>query len=470
MERTFTNFLKALRGADVPVSVADTLDAMNVVQLVGWEDRQMLKTSLSFALAKSEDEKYAFSDTFDDFFRADSFRGGMDDEEDERQNPAAGGNADDAESELARMLMEDDQPGLALAMEQAAAAVGVENIRFFTQRGLYVQRVMNQMGLQQLDGQISQLGREMAQPVPGGGSGEGGEGGEGNGGQGGTRQQLQDGRAYLFEQVRDFVEQQLQLHGAATSKQLKEDRLRRSRLGNLDRRDQEEMRKIVDKIAKRLVALYARKRKIKDRGMLDVRQTMRKNYANDGILFSLEWKMRKIDKPKVMAVCDVSGSVASVARFLLQFLYALHDVLNGVRSFAFSGKLIETSDFFERHTAEEAVDKVMNAVGYMPTDYGESLSNFREGWLDAIDKRTTVLFLGDARSNYTDPRADIMKEIYERSKRVIFLNPEPPPLWGTGDSETKRYKPYTHVMKECSTLNHLERLVEDLLESANKLA
>lgn len=468
MERTFTNFLKALRGADVPVSVADTLDAMHVVELVGWEDRERLKTSLSFALAKSEEEKYAFSDTFEDFFRADSFRN-QEDEDDERQNPAAGGNAEDADSELARMLMEDDQSGLALSMEQAAAAIGVENIRFFTQRGLYVQRIMNEMGLQDLDAQISELGREMqGEGMPGGGGGMPGEG-DGSGGGQGMRQQLQEGRSYLFEQVRDFVEQQLQLHGAATSKELKEDRLRRSRLGNMDRRDQEEMRKIVDKIAKRLVALYARKRKIKDRGQLDVRRTMRKNYANDGILFSLEWKMRKLDKPKVIAICDVSGSVAAVARFLLQFLYALHDVLSGIRTFAFSGKLIETSDFFERHLVEEAVEKVMNAVGYMPTDYGQSLSDFREGWLDIVDKRTTVIILGDARSNYTDPRADIMKELYERSKRVIFLNPEPPPLWGTGDSETKRYRPYCHVMKECSTLNHLERLVEDLLESANKL-
>lgn len=462
MERTFTNFLKALRGADVPVSVADTLDALEVAKLVGWQDRNLLKTSLSFALAKSEEEKYAFSDTFDDFFRADSFRNQEDDENDKPQRDRSAGS-DDADSALAQMLMEDDQANLALSMEQAAAAIGVENIRFFTQRGLYVQRIMNEMGLQELDSQISELGRE-----GGGMPGSGGEG-EGGGGQG-LRQQLQEGRSYLFEQVRDFVEQQLQLHGQATSKELKEDRLRRSRLGNLDKRDQAEMRKIVDKIAKRLVALYARKRKIKDRGHLDVRQTMRKNYANDGILFSLEWKMRKIDKPKVMAICDVSGSVAAVARFLLQFLYALHDVLSGVRTFAFSGKLIETSDFFERHLVDEAVDKVMNAVGYMSTDYGQSLSDFREGWMDQIDKRTTVLFLGDARSNYSDPRADIMKEIYERSKRVIFLNPEPPPLWGTGDSETRRYKPYTHVMKECSTLNHLERLVEDLLESANKLA
>jgi uncharacterized protein with von Willebrand factor type A (vWA) domain len=464
MERTFTNFLKALRGADVPVSVADTLDALEVAKLVGWQDRNLLKTSLSFALAKSEEEKYAFSDTFDDFFRADSFRNQEDDENDKPQRDRSAGS-DDADSALAQMLMEDDQANLALSMEQAAAAIGVENIRFFTQRGLYVQRIMNEMGLQELDSQISELGRDGMGGMPGsGGEGEGGGGGQG------LRQQLQEGRSYLFEQVRDFVEQQLQLHGSATSKELKEDRLRRSRLGNLDKRDQAEMRKIVDKIAKRLVALYARKRKIKDRGHLDVRQTMRKNYANDGILFSLEWKMRKIDKPKVMAICDVSGSVAAVARFLLQFLYALHDVLSGVRTFAFSGKLIETSDFFERHLVDEAVDKVMNAVGYMSTDYGQSLSDFREGWMDQIDKRTTVLFLGDARSNYSDPRADIMKEIYERSKRVIFLNPEPPPLWGTGDSETRRYKPYTHVMKECSTLNHLERLVEDLLESANKLA
>ncbi len=468
MERTFTNFLKALRGADVPVSVADTLDALEVAKLVGWEDRNLLKTSLSFALAKSEEEKYAFSDTFEDFFRADSFRN-QEDDDDERQNPA-GGNSDDADSELAKMLMEDDQTGLALSMEQAAAAIRVENIRFFTQRGLYVQRIINEMGLQELDSQISELGHMMqGEGMPGGGGGMPGEG-DGSGGGQGMRQQLQEGRSYLFEQVRDFVELQLQLHGSATSKELKEDRLRRSRLGNLDRRDQEEMRKIVDKIAKRLVALYARKRKIRDRGHLDVRRTMRKNYANDGILFELEWKMCKIDKPKVMAICDVSGSVASVARFLLQFLYALHDALSGVRTFAFSGKLIETSDFFERHLVDEAVNKVMNAVGYMPTDYGQSLSDFREGWLDAIDKRTTIIFLGDARSNYTDPRADIMKEIYERSKRVIFLNPEPPPLWGTGDSETRRYRPYTHVMKECSTLNHLERLVEDLLESANKLA
>ena len=71
--------------------------------------------------------------------------------------------------------------------------------------------------------------------------------------------------------------------------------------------------------------------------------------------------------------------------------------------------------------------------------------------------------LGDARSNNTDPRSDIMKEISERSKRVLWLNPEPPPLWGTGDSEVYRYRPYCNLMREVNTLQHLERIVNDLV-------
>ncbi len=224
------------------------------------------------------------------------------------------------------------------------------------------------------------------------------------------------------------------------------------------------MRRLVARIAKRLAALHSRKPKRRNRGMLDLRRTMRRNYANDGIMFDLEWKRKKIAKPKVMAICDVSGSVAAVARFLLQFLYALHDILNDVRSFAFSGKLIETSEFFKHHDVETAVDHVMNSVGYMSTDYGKSLEDFREGWLEDVDKRTTIVILGDGRSNNTEPRSDILKELSERSKRLLWLNPEPPPLWGTGDSEIYRYKPYCNLMREVNTLSHLERIVNDLVK------
>lgn len=443
MDRTFTNFLAALRGAEVRVSVAETLDALEAAELIGWSDREILKDALAMALAKTPGEKEVFDDCFDRFFRAESFR-------ESRGEGEAAESAERAQGRLAQMLRDEDRAGLALAMQEAAQQVNVENIRFFTQRGLYVQRILAAMGIDEVDAAIAAQGRS------GGGGGQGAA--------------LKEARTWLFEQVRDFVEQQLSLQGAGASAQLREDRLRRSRLGNLDRRDQEQMRRIVEKIARRLVALHSRRRKLKNRGVLDVRRTMRRNYGSDGVLFDIEWKKRKIDKPRVIAICDVSGSVAAVARFLLQFLYELHELLHDIRSFAFSGTLIETSSFFRDKKADEAVAAIMDKVGYMPTDYGEALRNFRDGWLNAVDKKTAVIILGDARSNYTNPETGILKEIHDRCKRLIWLNPEPPPLWGTGDSEMRRYAPYCDLLRECNTLNHLERVVGDLLQVAQRSA
>ena len=454
IDKTIVNFIRVVRGADVRVSVAETLDAVAVVNFVGWEDREILKQGLGLAVAKTPEEKTRFNACFDAFFAAVADNDDQDDDGDRPDGPV------ETNDKLAKMLLDADQSELMVAMEEAATEVGIENIKFFTQRGLYTQRIMRQMGLEGLDAAIRE-----AQAGEGSGQGQGqGDDGDPSGQGGGEAATLEAARARLFEATRDLVEKRLSLYGSETSRDLREGRLRRSRLGNLDRRDQEEMRRLVAKIAKRLAALHSRKPKRRNRGTLDLRRTLRRNYANDGIMFDLEWKRKKIAKPKVMAVCDVSGSVATVARFLLQFLYALHDILNDVRSFAFSGKLIETSDFFKRHDVDTAVDYVMNAVGYMPTDYGHSFENFREqGFLDDLDKRTTVVILGDGRTNNTEPRADILKEIHERSKRILWLNPEPPPLWGTGDSEILRYRPYCHMHREVNTLAHLERFVNELV-------
>jgi uncharacterized protein with von Willebrand factor type A (vWA) domain len=454
IDRTLVNFLRAVRGADVRVSVAETLDAVEVARFVGWENRDALKQGLGLALAKTVEEKTRFDATFDAFFSAVANTADPDHEFDQSEEISSSHDVDDG---LARLLLDGDRAELIAALEEAAAAVDLNEIRFFTQRGLYTQRILREMGVEGFDAAI----REAQQA---GGVGDGQGNGQGSGQRPGLAGDLEAARARLFESAKDLVERRLSIYGAETSRDLKESRLRRSKLGNLDRRDQEEMRRLVARIAKRLAALHSRKPKRRNRGMLDLRRTMRKNYANDGIMFDLEWKRKKVAKPKVMAICDVSGSVAAVARFLLQFLYALHDILNDVRSFAFSGKLIETSDFFKRHDVEAAVDQVMNAVGYMSTDYGKSLEDFREGWLEDVDKRTTIVILGDGRSNNTEPRSDILKELSERSKRILWLNPEPPPLWGTGDSEIYRYKPYCNLMREVNTLQHLERIVNDLVK------
>ncbi|MEC7734753.1 MAG: VWA domain-containing protein, partial [Pseudomonadota bacterium] len=217
------------------------------------------------------------------------------------------------------------------------------------------------------------------------------------------------------------------------------------------------------KMAKRLIALHSRRKRKANRGMLDVRSTIRVNQEYDGLLFKTLWKRKKVDRPKVITLCDVSGSVANYARFFLMFLYSLTEVLPNIRSFAFSNNAGEVTDLFDTKDIETASAETLLLHGGGSTDYGNSISDL-EGFIENdIDRKTTLIILGDGRSNYSDPRTDIMKALHEKSKRIIFLNPEPKSLWGTGDSEMNRYVPYCHKAKSCSSLVDLEKVVDDLL-------
>ena len=171
----------------------------------------------------------------------------------------------------------------------------------------------------------------------------------------------------------------------------------------------------------------------------------------------------KIDKPKVFAICDVSGSVANYARFMLMFLYSLEEVMSRVRSFAFSSDLGEVTELFERNDLEDAIAKALRDYSGGATDYGQAFVDFRKTCMDEVDNRTTIVILGDARNNYGDARTEILKEMYDRCKRLIWLNPEPKNTWNVGDSEMKKYAAYCHQVEECNSLMHLERIVGNLL-------
>ncbi len=251
--------------------------------------------------------------------------------------------------------------------------------------------------------------------------------------------------------MRDYVERQLSLFAANAGRRLREEILESVRLSAVERSDMKLMHELVRKMAKRLVSLHSRRRKVARRGALDVRKTIRVNIEYDGLLFHTIWKKRKIDRPKVMAICDVSGSVAQVSRFLLMFLYSLHDVIPNVRSFAFSGQLGEVTDLFEREEVERAIAETLDRFGGS-TDYGEAFETFE--------------FLGDARNNNAEPRADILRKIHDRARRVIFLNPEPRSSWNTGDSVMRAYEACVDRAIVCASLKDLERVVSDLLRTA----
>ena len=484
MSRMMTRFVEALRAADVRVSPAETLDAARAADLVGFGDRTLLKDVLSLSMAKTPEEKAAFDATFERFFAFETLRTATataaatasapeaSDQDTAPQEEASdngasgdsaasggppGGGGDGSEDidaaagapspSLMDMLRTGDRTALAMAIARAGEQAGIRNIRYVTQRGLYGRRIMERIGLQELTDAI--IAAERAE------------------GAGGPQSDALKGvRERLRRDVDDYVERNLALYAQNEGKRLREEVLESVRLTNVELRDVKTMRVLVRKMAKKLVALHSRRRKKARRGHLDVRRTIRHNVAYDGLMFDTHWKRRKVDRPDVMAICDVSGSVATVARFLLMFLYSLGEVLPKVRSFAFSGHLGEVTELFETMDMDQAIPLILRDYGGGATDYGAALQDFADIALKDVDTRTTVILLGDGRSNYTDPRVDIMQQIYARARRVLILNPEPEGLWGTGDSEMLKLKPFSQKAQTCGSLKDLERVVDDILRTA----
>ena len=357
------------------------------------------------------------------------------------------GEMSDPTSSLGKLLIDGARTELSMAMASAAEAVNLKEIQVFTQKGLYTRRIMEQMGLNDLSREITSLRQSRSTPARRLG------------------QELKKRREWLREQVRDYVEQQFLLHADATGRRLREDLLRKVKLSNVEQRNFRLIQEVVFRMAKKLAALHSRRKKVFKRGALNVPRTLRHNMAYDGAIFDLHWKSVKIDRPKVFAICDVSGSVANYARFMLMFLYSLEEVMPKVRSFAFSSDLAEVTELFERNKIEDAIAKALRDYSGGSTDYGQAFVDFKKNCLDDVDNRTTIIILGDARNNYGDPRTDILKEMYDRCKRLIWLNPESRNSWTVGDAEMRRYSAYCHQVEECNSLMHLERIVGNLLRT-----
>ncbi|HCD26579.1 MAG TPA: hypothetical protein DER02_03605 [Gammaproteobacteria bacterium] len=495
MERTLSNFVRALRNADIRVSTAETLDAMSAVDLVGYEDREFLKRSLSLVLPKTPDEKATFDACFDQFFAFKDVRGdeasaqaerdGQDSQEGEegeggdgegggsrdpnappsgrkkkskakaKKNPyieeeeeedLGPGEMTDPSSKLGQLLMSDSRTELTMAMANAGEEVEVREIKIFTQKGLYTRRIMDAMGLPDLNREISDLRDSPAVPARRLG------------------QQLKQRRDFLREQVRDYVERQFMLNADVSGKRLREDMLKSVKLSNVEVRNFRLIQEMVYKMAKKLSTMYSRRKKVFKRGQLNISRTLRRNMSYDGAIFNLHWKSVKVDRPKVFAICDVSGSVANYARFMLMFLYSMDEVMPKVRSFAFSSDLAEVTELFNRNKIQDAIAKTLRDYSGGSTDYGQALLDFKRLCLDDIDNRTTIIILGDARNNFGENHTEVLKELYDRSKRVIWLNPESKLAWNTGDSVMRNYSAYVHQAEECNSLMHLERVVSNLLK------
>jgi uncharacterized protein len=452
MRENLHRFFRAARGAGVRVSPAESIDAMRAVASIGFSDRGILRDTFLLTLAKTQDEKRALGECFDLFF----------DQPEPAQSAPQNENEDEAEAgkqpqlpdsgagdgqpieglgPLAQMLLRQERNELSAALASASSAASLSDIRYFTQRGIFSGRILDQMGIQRLRDDLDDL--TASDP--------------------GLAERLGSALEALRETVRDTVSQALLLYGREETENLRNEILRNAPLSRIEPRQVEQMRRLIRQIARRLRERFSKPRKRQRRGHLDVRRTIRRNAAWGGVPFLTAWKRKRRDRPKIVALCDVSGSVARVSDFFLLLIHSLHEVVSDVRSFAFSGHLIEVSDILDKKSPEEAMQEIMAKVGFGSSDYGGSLADFEKQWMSAITPQTTVIVLGDARSNNLDPRADILRRIGERSKRLVWLNPEGRMAWGFGDSEMPRYATFCNVVRQCATAQQLERAVSDIV-------
>lgn len=447
MDLTLTRFVQALRSAELPVSPAETLDGFEVMQQIGIADPGLLENALSLTLAKTREEKEVFARSFQTFFHQLAF-----------QQPAKRSmlNATDKQllmdklearssnvAQLLEPILRGSRGDLSLRVEQQAGQLGLSSMRSLRDKAATIEDLQRALGVGELDALISERPEELHADLPA----------------------LRYLRSYVQEQIRAYVDTQYVLRVDATGKRTLLESALKSNLAQLPPEYFAEVDRVVAKLAERLSAQQRARRKRSQRGVLDLKRTLRDNIAYDGALFRLRWRKQKKQRSAVYIVCDVSNSVAALARFLLLFLHGLTDALPELRAFAFSNRLGEITDTLKSENLEAAVEGALFDWGKGTTDYGRALVDFRSLTQQSLNHRATVIFLGDARGNYFDGRTDILKEISGRVKQVFWLNPESRDRWGEGDSNMRSYAAHCLRVDVCRDLKDIERFADRLLNA-----
>jgi hypothetical protein len=227
------------------------------------------------------------------------------------------------------------------------------------------------------------------------------------------------------------------------------------------------LRHTLEPLARKLAGRLARKRRHGRRGQLDFRRTMRSAMSYGGVAVTPVFRPARPAKPKLIVLADISGSVATFATFTLHLMSALRQQFASVRSFVFVDGIDEVTEILASSATIAQAAHAINAGGSGVwldgrSDYGHALTAFWDGWGSQISSRTTVLVLGDARTNYHAPRDDALAAIGRRAGRLYWLNPEPASAWDSGDSVVGRYAPSCDAVVECRNARQLQAFVETL--------
>ncbi len=237
-------------------------------------------------------------------------------------------------------------------------------------------------------------------------------------------------------------------------------------LANLTPLEVSQMEAVIERLVRKLKDRASRRFAVKNRGAIDIKKTLRNSGKYQGVPLDIVFKNKPPRKSSIVAICDVSGSVWSGARFMLTLLYSLHECFYRVKSFVFVADLVEVTDLFDSLPINHAIDRALGQETInrdLPTDYGTMLQTFRQGHMKDLNQKTTLIILGDGRSNFLNPQANILAQMREHCRRIIWLTPEHARTWTTGDCEIMAFKAHCHEIKTVMNLNHLMDFIRELV-------
>jgi hypothetical protein len=472
------DFIAELRAAGIPVSMSEHVDAARAVEVINLGERSMVRGSLAATLVKDGDHLPVFYTAFDVFFATRSWSNALDDLEDsdlddseltreggargpgQMRGLGGGSSSSLSAQELAELLFRALRDGNAADLREAASEAVTRYAGMEPGRPVggtyYLYRTLRSLDLEQLEQRLSALALqnaptedELAQRIS----------------RDDARERVEKLKAEIERVIRERLVQDRGAQALARSvrKPLPED----LDVMHANRDEMAQLERALRPLSRKLATRLARKRRRRRRGPVDLRHTVRRSLSTGGVPMDLRFKPPRPAKPEIVVIADISGSVASFARFTLHLVHAISSQFSKVRSFVFVDGLDEVTELFEG--ADDPADAVarINAEADViafdgHSDYGRALTSFHERFADGVTMRTTILILGDARNNYHQAHAEVLADLKYRAKAVYWLNPEPTSYWNSGDSIVSQYAPYCDRVIECRTLRQLEAFVGEL--------
>jgi len=434
------DFADELRKEGMAVGTSELLDAFQALATVEWTTRARFREALATTLAKSQDDRRLFDAVFDRFFFRAVEREAVDRgiSEDDRFHGAERMEFDSLRDRIRHAIREGSDGELRDMARLAIAAFGRQGEGSGV-IGVDVQRIRRNLGL-----------RGERDPA-----------------------QLADPEAVPQDRLREFerhLRRELEQQLIERTRALPPARPLRDFERGLPSNPLQDLAQVHRAVAmlKRRLATRGHELRGRRRGAtVDMRRTMRASLETGGVPLRLKYRPKRPRKPELYILCDVSTSVTSASVFFLSVLHALHDNFRKMRSFVFVERISEVTEVFERERNFEAISRaistdagVADVSGY--TDYGRVWLEFLDKVIDDLDPRSTVIVLGDARTNGREPHADAFAAVAERAGRMFWMNPEPRLYWNYGDSVMRAYEPYCDGVFECWTTRQLEHFVTAL--------